>query len=106
MHAWTHAVQVDGSVIVLHSGNQEIVCLRRRRSQTLYVSDIIEPSKCKNPGYGKLHVGIYVAAIQDMMDRRRQQLSESSPPGDGDDLISGGKDHDGQDDRDHNHGSG
>ena len=74
-----------------------------RRSQTLYVSNIIYTPTCSDPGYGKLHVGIYVAAIQDMMDRRRQQLSKSKPSGDGGDLISDGKD---QDDQDHNRGSG
>ncbi|KAF8351680.1 hypothetical protein F5887DRAFT_1069354 [Amanita rubescens] len=101
--AWVHAVRVDGTVIVIHSGNQELVCVRHRHSQTLYVSDVFEPSRCKNPGYGKLHIGIYVAAVQDIMDRWRQKLSESKLPGDSGNLTSGGED---QDDQDHNHGSG
>ena len=50
------------------------MCLRRRDSQTLYVSDLIEPSTCKNPGYGKLQVGVYVAAVRDAMIRRKQHL--------------------------------
>src|SRR6266550_8198125 len=103
MQAWAHAVRVDGTIIVLNSGNQELVCVRHRRSQTLYVSDAFEPSKCSNPGYGKLHVGIYVAAIQDMMDRWRQKSSKSKLPGDGGNLTSGGED---QDDQDRNRGSG
>ncbi|KAF8625476.1 hypothetical protein AX15_005361 [Amanita polypyramis BW_CC] len=102
MQAWAQAVRVDGAVIVLHLGNHELVCLRHRRSQTLYVSKLIVPSSCSDPGYGKLHVGIYIAAIQDAMDRR-QQRSESKPPGDGGHLISGGKD---QHDQDHDCGSG
>ena len=61
------------------------MCVRYRETQTLYVSDIIQPSKCTNPGYGKLHVGIYVAAIQETMDRKRQQrqqqLSQTNLPG-------------------------
>ncbi len=77
MQAWAHAVRVDGTIIVLNSGNQELVCVRHRRSQTLYVSDTIEPSECSNPGYGKLHVGIYVAAIQDMMAGGRSHLNQS-----------------------------
>jgi hypothetical protein len=97
--AWAQAVRVDGTVIVIHSGNQELVCVRHRGSQTLYVSDVFEPSRCKNPGYGKLYVGIYV---QDAMDRWRQKLSEPKLPGDGD-LTSDGED---QDDQDHNRGSG
>ncbi|KAF8808131.1 hypothetical protein BYT27DRAFT_7211721 [Phlegmacium glaucopus] len=97
--AWAQAVRVDGTVIVLHSGNHELVCLRHRRSQTLYVSDVIEPPMY--PGYGKLHVGIYIAAIQDTMDRKQQPQPKSS--GDGGDLIGSDKD---RVDQDHNRGSG
>jgi len=42
-----------------------------RDSQTLYVSDVIEPPTCANPGYGKLHVGIYFASIRDTIDRQK-----------------------------------
>ena len=103
IQAWAQAVHVDGTVIVIHSGNQELVCLRHRGSQTLYVSDIIVPSACVDPGYGKLHVGIYVAAIQDMMDRWWQKPSGSKVPDGGGDLTSGDKD---QDNQDYNRGSG
>jgi hypothetical protein len=67
-------VRVDGTFIIIHSGNYELVCLRRRDSQTLYVSDVIEPPTCKNPGYGKLQVGIYVAALQDAIARQMRYL--------------------------------
>ena len=84
--AWAQAVRVDGTIIILHSGNHELVCVRHRETQTLYVSDLIEPPTCKDPGYGKLQVGIYVAAIQDMMDRTKQRLQSSQPKSpDGDD---------------------
>jgi len=105
--AWAQAVRVDGTIIILHSGNHELVCVRHRGSQTLYVSDVIEPPTCVNPGYGKLHVGIYIAAIQDMMDRQQQHLSNVThpePSGDGGDLING--DDDQNDDREHNRDSG
>ncbi|KIM75061.1 hypothetical protein PILCRDRAFT_13876 [Piloderma croceum F 1598] len=89
--AWAQAVRVDGTIIILHSGNYELVCLRHRSSQTLYVSDIIEPPTCANPGYGKLHVGIYVAAIQDTIDRQKQlhAMARSKSPDDDDDSIGG-----------------
>ena len=92
MKAWAQAVNLDGTVIVLHSGNYELVCIRHRKSQTLYVSDVIEPPKCKNPGYGKLHVGIYIAAIQDTMDRKQQP--QPKRPGDSGDLLFSDKDQD------------
>jgi hypothetical protein len=68
------------------------VCIRHRKSQTLYVSDVIEPPTCTNPGYGKLHIGIYLAAIQDTIDRKLQ--SQPKHPGDSGDLLSGDKDQD------------
>ena len=68
------------------------MCVRHRLSQTLYVSDVIEPPTCKNPGYGKLQVGIYIAAIQDTIDRKKQEPLQppSRSPHDGDDGPAGG----------------
>ncbi|KAF9518757.1 hypothetical protein BS47DRAFT_194993 [Hydnum rufescens UP504] len=88
--AWAQAVRDDGTVIVLHSGNYELVCLRHRASQTLYVSDLIEPHTCANPGYGKVQVGIYVAAVEDAINRRKQQPyaeSQDTPPDDDEDRF-------------------
>jgi hypothetical protein len=65
-------MRVDGTVIVLHSGNHELICICHRAFQTLYVSEVIEPHKCNEPGYGKIVVGTYVAAIQDALDHKRQ----------------------------------
>ena len=85
------------------------MCVRHRGSQTLYVSDVIEPHNCVDPGYGQLHVGLYIAAIQDAIDRWRQQQSSDSSPtstppagpdnSDDDDLI-------GEDNQRKNQGSG
>ena len=72
------------------------MCIRNRASQTLYVSDLIEPHNCVGPGYGKLQVGIYIAAIQDTMDRWLQQQSQPTSSGD----------RDSRDDDDYNRGSG
>ncbi|KAM6495989.1 hypothetical protein JOM56_008695 [Amanita muscaria] len=94
LQAWAQAVRVDGTVIILHSGNYELVCLRHRNSQTLYVSDLIEPPTCANPGYGKLQVGIYIAAIQDAMDRHKQQSTMSPKSPGGGDFIGGDKSRD------------
>jgi hypothetical protein len=93
-------VRVDGTAIILHSGNYELICLRHQATQTLYVSDLIEPPKCQDPGYEKLCVGIYVAAIQDMMNRWKQRLQTpqpKSPEDDDDDPVSGDNDKDNRD---------
>ncbi|KIM77525.1 hypothetical protein PILCRDRAFT_11962 [Piloderma croceum F 1598] len=87
--AWAQAVRVDGTIVVLHSSNHELACVRHRKTQTLYVSDLIKPPMCKD---GKLQVGIYVAAIQDRMDRTKQHLQLTQPklPYDGGDDLAGG----------------
>jgi hypothetical protein len=59
--------------MVVQSGNYEFVGIRHRLSQTLYVSDIIQPHACEEPSYGKIHVGIYVAAAMDAIDRAKQR---------------------------------
>jgi hypothetical protein len=70
--------------MVLHSGNHEIIGIRRRKTQTLYISDVIKPHSCSNPAYGKLQVGIYIAAIQETIDRATQdnEAMKRNPPAD------------------------
>ena len=60
--------------MVLHSGNHEIVGIRHRETQTLYISHVIEPHSCSDPAYGKIQVGIYIAAIQETIDRTKQDM--------------------------------
>jgi hypothetical protein len=73
--AWAQAVNTGSTLIILHSGNHEIIGVRHRATQTLYVSDLIEPHRCTpTPTYGKIHVGIYIAAILDGLDRVKQDM--------------------------------
>jgi hypothetical protein len=58
--------------MVLHSANHEIIGVRHRASQTLYVSKVMEPHNSE-PAYGKIHVGIYIAAILETVDRINQE---------------------------------
>lgn len=100
---WAEAVRVDATLLVLNLGNCECVAVRHRESRTLFISDIYQPHALKNPGYGKLHIGIYIAAVKDALDRF-QKLSEapSSQPfedhndggdrGDSDDENAKGRD--------------
>ena len=68
---------------MLHSGNHEVIGIRHRSSQTLYVSDVIIPHECVDPGYGKIHVGIIIAAIQDAMDRMKRDDKRADDSQDG-----------------------
>jgi hypothetical protein len=69
--------------MVLHSGNHEVIGVRHRESQTLFVSDVIEPHICVNPGYGKLHVGVCIASIEDVCDRKVRQGAFADSGGEG-----------------------
>jgi hypothetical protein len=60
--------------MVLHSGNHEIIGIRHRETQTLYISHLIITHSCSNPAYGKIQVGIYIAALQETIDRARQDI--------------------------------
>ena len=71
--AWAQGVHTGSTILVLHSGNYELIGVRHRETQTLYLSHLIEPYKCK-PAYGKIHVGIYIAAVYDALDRVRQEI--------------------------------
>jgi hypothetical protein len=67
MQAWAQAVSADTTILMLHSGNHEIIGVRHRARQTLYITDVTRPWDC--PGYGQIQVGIYIAAIQDALQR-------------------------------------
>ena len=73
--AWSQATKADTTIMVVQSGNYEFIGIRHRLSQTLYVSDIIQPHACEEPSYGKIHVGIYVAATMDAIDRAKQRAA-------------------------------
>lgn len=64
------------TLIIIHSGNLEHICIRHRASQTLYISDILHVPQLKEPGYGKLQVGLYISAVDDAM---RRVILEDTP---------------------------
>ncbi|KAG6844552.1 hypothetical protein H0H87_005972 [Tephrocybe sp. NHM501043] len=66
---WAEAVRHDATFICVHAGNLEIICIRDRLMQTLYVSDMINVHECKN--YMQLHTGLIIAAVRDAEDRAR-----------------------------------
>ncbi|TDL20963.1 hypothetical protein BD410DRAFT_899238 [Rickenella mellea] len=63
-HTWVQAAMHNVSFILISAGNYEVIAIRDRGTQTLYVSDLIEPAKY--PGYLKLQVGFYISAIKDL----------------------------------------
>ncbi|KAG5724599.1 hypothetical protein E4T56_gene4007 [Termitomyces sp. T112] len=75
-HAWTRAVERDSSFIVLHCGTFERIAFRHRSTQTLFVSDLIDVTQCKDPGYSHIHIGLFMSIVEDVCDRTRQLVSK------------------------------
>jgi hypothetical protein len=70
-------VKYDATYSILHAGNYELLLLRNRRDQTVYISDVIEPhivgkGMPGNPGYYQIHIGLCISAIRDAIARARQ----------------------------------
>ncbi len=63
------AVDFDSTVIVFDCGNYFRVGIRHRKTQTLYISDLVEASSRTDPAYGKVMTAINLAIIRDAMDR-------------------------------------
>lgn len=68
-------------MLILHAANYEYICLRHRETQTLYVSDILHVPFLKDPGYGKVQIGIYIIALEDALQRiTLDSVIEGRPP--------------------------
>lgn len=76
--AWTRAVERDSSFIVLQCGTFERIAFRHRSTQTLFVSDLIDVTRCEDPGYGHIHIGLFMSLIEDACDRTRQLVSKNN----------------------------
>ena len=63
--AWGQSVRQNSTLLVLHAGNYEYICIRHRETQTLYISDILHIPFLKDLGYGKVQVAIYLTALDD-----------------------------------------
>ncbi|KIM42889.1 hypothetical protein M413DRAFT_444516, partial [Hebeloma cylindrosporum] len=75
-HAWAKAALNDSTFIILNCGRYERIGIRHRASQTLYLSALIDPVNIQDPHYGKLHIGLHMAIVQDVLER--YELANSS----------------------------
>ena len=78
MQTWTEAVNDDATFVVINAGNLEIIGKRDRATQSLYISNVIDVTACD---YGKLHTGLYIAAIRDARNRTTQLRHCNPRPG-------------------------
>ncbi|KAJ3503834.1 hypothetical protein NLJ89_g8253 [Agrocybe chaxingu] len=98
-HGWSQATFDDCSFIIFNCGRWERIGIRHRATQTLYLSNLIDPAHAQDPHYRKMHVGLHIAIVQDAFARQqifnevgadpalepgegRKQSREPSPPDD------------------------
>lgn len=67
-------------MIVIHSGNFELLCFRHRRTQTLYISDILHVPFLEAPSYSKIQTGFYIAAVEDALARNNTDRQHGLVP--------------------------
>ncbi|KAK0447980.1 hypothetical protein EV421DRAFT_1900644 [Armillaria borealis] len=67
--AWARAVHSDSTFIIFDCGSFLRVGIRRRKTQTLYISELVDVQNCSNPPFGKLMVAINAAILRDAVDR-------------------------------------
>ncbi|KAJ7173374.1 hypothetical protein C8R46DRAFT_1082609 [Mycena filopes] len=78
-HGWNEAVIEDSTFIVFTNGDFERIGIRHRESQTLLLSDLVRVSR-NDPPYGRIHVGLCIAAYRDAVDRYLQIRDASKTP--------------------------
>ncbi|KAJ3503836.1 hypothetical protein NLJ89_g8254 [Agrocybe chaxingu] len=69
--SWTEAVVDDLTFFVISCGNEENIAIRDRENQRLYLSSYIRPTNAFDPSHSKLHVGLYICAYFDALERAR-----------------------------------
>lgn len=72
--AWCKAVENDSTFIIFHCGSLEVIGIRHRATQTLYLSDPIDVNHCQLPGYGSIQMALYMSILEDAKDRVSQQI--------------------------------
>ncbi|KII83383.1 hypothetical protein PLICRDRAFT_451808 [Plicaturopsis crispa FD-325 SS-3] len=87
MKTWTQSIRDNSTLIILHTGNLEFICVRHRESQTLYISDILHLPCMKDPMYGRTVLGVYLTALDDAIRRNtldsaadKENVRPSTPP--------------------------
>ncbi|PPQ86193.1 hypothetical protein CVT25_006936 [Psilocybe cyanescens] len=66
---WSEGVKYDATVLILNAGNYEIICIRRRDTQTLYISRVLSVTDVI---YKEAQIGLQALAYYDARDRAYQ----------------------------------
>ncbi|CAA7267693.1 unnamed protein product [Cyclocybe aegerita] len=77
-HAWARAAMTDSTFIIFHCGRYERIGIRHRKTQTLYLSELVDTVLSSDPAYRALHIGLHLAIVKDLLDRKTFHPVESS----------------------------
>ncbi|KAJ6481945.1 hypothetical protein C8R45DRAFT_1076074 [Mycena sanguinolenta] len=64
---WAEAVRIDSTFVIIYAGAYELIGIRNRAKQTLYLSGVIRPAV--DPGYFGIETGLYMAIFREATDR-------------------------------------
>ncbi|CAA7267698.1 unnamed protein product [Cyclocybe aegerita] len=67
--SWAEAVLNDATFLVIQAGNYELIGIRNRETQTLYLSSLIHVSGSTSPQYNKIQLGLYLTSYCDVVAR-------------------------------------
>ncbi|KAJ3510441.1 hypothetical protein NLJ89_g4668 [Agrocybe chaxingu] len=76
--AWARAAVTDSTFIIFHCGRYERIGIRHRKTQTLYLSELVDTVLSSDPAYRALHIGLHLAIVKDLLDRKTSHPVESS----------------------------
>ncbi|KAG6852098.1 hypothetical protein H0H87_010958, partial [Tephrocybe sp. NHM501043] len=77
--AWAHSTEHDTTYTIFNCGNFERIGFRHRASRTFFLSELINVPDSKDPHYGKIQMGLYLAILQDALDRLKKQEGVNAP---------------------------
>ncbi|KAF9022212.1 hypothetical protein BDZ89DRAFT_1070850 [Hymenopellis radicata] len=67
--AWANAVNLDCTFIIFDCGTAMRVGIRHRATQTLFLSELVDLVTSETPTFGKLFIGLHLAATHDALKR-------------------------------------
>ena len=70
---WAELVAIDGTYVVLSNGNEEMIGMRHRDTQTFLISDV---SRVARPSYFKSRCGLMMRALNDAIQRATRTMDE------------------------------
>ncbi|PPR07932.1 hypothetical protein CVT24_000912 [Panaeolus cyanescens] len=72
---WAKMVSIDATFSIISCGTKERVAVRHRTSNSLFLSDVIDPESVEE--YGGIHIGLYCMILKDALGRASHLKEEA-----------------------------